>query len=134
MRNRIELDQKTAISVPLNHSWVVNRRERKRRLAHAERAWNDDGPVLFENRLDELLEPILAANHFRIGRQRRGEGALGWQRRSQGGLRRSALARCSAECRGVPARKCSGFLARSKPRSVCSGQESARVQTEDLRA
>ena len=71
----------------------MGRRERERRLAHAERARHDNGPVLFEDRLDELLQPILAADHPWVGRQRRratagcgrrrpgvgmGSGGVGW--------------------------------------------------------
>ena len=47
---------------------IVGRRQRQRRLAHAERARRDNRPVLFEDRLDQFLEPLLAADHFRVGR------------------------------------------------------------------
>ena len=54
----------------------MRRSERERRLAHAEPTRQDNRPFLREDRRDELLKPILAADHFRVGRQRRRDDGL----------------------------------------------------------
>ena len=81
-------------SVPaeaLDDARIVSRCERERRLAHAERARHDNRTVPFEDRLDELVEPILAADHFWVGCQRRGrDGGLG-RLRWNGGERWDSL-------------------------------------------
>ena len=77
---RFEIDEEPPIlAEALNDAWIVGRGQRERRLAHAEPARHDNWAVLFEDRRYELLEPILAADHFRVGRQ------AGW---AGGGARR----------------------------------------------
>ena len=63
------------------------------------RARHDNGPVLFEDRLDELLQPILAADHFWVGRQRGQPGTLSLRRHERRRLGEAAGRRREYHCR-----------------------------------
>jgi len=96
VRRGLEIDEDSPVLAEArDHSFVIGRCKRQRRLAHAESAGHDDGPILIEDRLDEFIQPILAPDHFWVGRQGRSDDRLGgrWSRRGRWRGRRRALAR-----------------------------------------
>jgi hypothetical protein len=91
VRRGFEIDEKPAVlAEAFDDVRIMGGGERERRLAHAERARHHNGPVLFEDCLDEFVAPILATDHPRVWRQGGGEDGLRGrrQRRRDDGLGR----------------------------------------------